>query len=182
MSGLGRLTLCLAIFVIALLAPASASTAAFTIHGDWKMGSFAVKRDGTLGGAIDAFGRPASRDRNGESCTVRWPRHGLKMHFYNLGGLNPCRRASGYFSNARAKGPHWETNRGLQIGDRQRRLRKLYPGADFHTALQPYWPSGWWLVTRTSPFGTGDSYPGLLAHLRDHRVFAFHVRYPAGGD
>jgi hypothetical protein len=43
-------------------------------------------------------------------------------------------------------------------------------------------PSGWWLVTRTSQFSTGGSYPGLLAHIQDRRVAAFHVRYPAGGD
>jgi hypothetical protein len=177
-----RFTISLAILAALLLVPASAGAAVFTIHGDWKMGSFAVKRDGTLGGAIDAFGRPASRDRDGEACTVRWPRHGLRMHFYNLGGLNPCRRATGHFSNARARGPHWNTNRGLRIGDRQRRLRNLYPGADFHPALPLYWPAGWWLVTRKSPFGTGGRYPGLLARMRDHRVAAFHVRYPAGGD
>jgi hypothetical protein len=40
----------------------------------------------------------------------------------------------------------WETNRALRIGDRQRRLRNLYPGATFHPAMTNFWPSGWWLV------------------------------------
>ncbi len=96
----------------ALIFSAAAGAHTFTIGGDWKMSSFAVKRDGTLGGAIDAFGQPGSRDRNGEICPRRWPHHGLRIVFYNLGGNNPCRGAFGFFSNARAKGPHWRT-----IGD-----------------------------------------------------------------
>jgi hypothetical protein len=161
---------------------ASASAAVFTIHGDWKMGSFKVKRDGKFAGAIDAFGQPGSRDRNGDACTVRWGRHGLKIVFYNLGGFNPCKPAHGFFLHARAKGQHWVTDRGLAIGDRRHRLRKLYPGATFHDAMPGFWPSGWWLVTRKSQVGTGGSYPGLLAHMKDRRVVAFHVRFPAGGD
>jgi hypothetical protein len=171
-----------ALIAASLLLASSAAGAVFTIHGDWRMGSFKVKRDGTLGGAIATFGQPGSRDRNGEVCTVRWGRHGLKIVFYNLGGLNPCKPAHGFFSNARARGPHWVTERGLEIGDRQHRLRRLYPGATIHRAMANFWPSGWWLVTRTSQFGTGGSYPGLLADMSDRRVAAFHVRYPAGGD
>lgn len=171
-----------AVVTLSLVLVASAGAAVFTIHGDWRMGSFKVKRDGTLRGAIDAFGPTGSRDRNGEVCTVRWPRHGLKIVFYNLGGLNPCKPANGFFSNARARGPHWKTDRDLAIGDRRHRLKDLYPGAKFHGGMHNFWPSGWWLVRRTSPFGSGGSYPGLLAHMHDHRVAAFHVRYPAGGD
>lgn len=71
---------------VMLFAAATASAHTFTIRGDWKLGSFAVKRDGTLRGAIDAFGIPRGRDRQGVSCIVRWPRHGLRIAFYNLGG------------------------------------------------------------------------------------------------
>lgn len=177
-----RVAICITATAVALLAAAPAVAHEFTIRGDWKMGSFAVKRDGTLRGAIDAFGRPGDRDRNGVACTVRWPRHGLRIHFYNLGGNNPCRPAFGFFSNARAKGPHWRTNRELEIGDRLRRLRNLYPNATFHPAEPGFWPAGWWLVRRTSPIGTGGHYPGLLAKMQDRRVLQFRVRYPAGGD
>jgi hypothetical protein len=163
-----------------VLAPA-ASAAGFTIGGDWRMGSFAVKEDGTLRGAIDAFGSPSSKERDHEVCTVRWTRHGLRIVFYNLGGNNPCRPRFGFFGNARAKSAEWDTNRGLQIGDRQRRLKRLYPSATFHRA-RPFWPAGWWLVTRRSQFGTRGSYPGLLAVIDERRVAAFQVRYPAGGD
>jgi hypothetical protein len=151
----------------------------FTIRSDWKIGSFLVKRDGTLAGAIEAFGAPGYRDRDGSSCVVRWVRHGLKIVFYNLGGQNPCRPAYGFFSRARARGPHWQTGKGLEIGDRQRRMRNLYPNAEFHPFPKP---AGWWLVRRRTPFGGGGSYPGLLAKIENRHVLAFHVRYPAGGE
>jgi hypothetical protein len=166
----------------ALVLTSSAASAVFTIRGDWKMGSFAVKRDGTLRGAVGAFGLPTERIRNGEVCTVRWTRHGLRIGFYNLGGNNPCRGKFGFFSNARAKGPHWVTNRGLAIDEGKARLQNLYPNAKFHSSEQGFWPSGWWLVRRESQFGTGGSYPGLLAHMHAGHVQAFHVRYAAGGD
>ncbi len=69
------------------------------------MGSFAVKRDGTLRGAIEAFGTPGDKDRAGLACIVRWPRHGLKINFYNLGGHNPCRPAFGFFARPRQGRP-----------------------------------------------------------------------------
>ena len=90
--------------VAALVLTSSAAAAVFTIRGDWRMGSFAVKKDGTLRGAVDAFGQPTKKIRNGESCAVRWTQHGLRIFFYNLGGNNPCRGKFGFFSNARAKG------------------------------------------------------------------------------
>jgi hypothetical protein len=177
-----RLVVGMSAIAVMAVGAASASAHEFTIRGDWKIGSFLVKRDGTLGGAIDAFGMPGSRARSGVSCTVRWPRHGLKIVFYNLGGRNPCRQAFGFFSNARARGPHWQTGRELEIGDRQRRLRNLYPRASFHAAEPGFWPAGWWLVRRRSQFGGGGSYPGLLARMHDRHVIAFHIRYPAGGE
>lgn len=173
-----RFVIGLVAVAVVLSTAAVASAHTFTIRGDTRIGDFLVKRDGTLGGAIDAFGRPGDRDRRGETCTVRWPRHGLKTFFYNLGGQNPCSRTYGYFSRARARGSHWETAGGLAVGDRQRRLRNLYPDARKHT--EP--PRGWWLVVRRSPFGTGGRYPGLRATMEDRRVKAFHVQYPAGGD
>lgn len=177
-----RLVIGVAAITVMLAATGSAKAHVFTIRGDWKMGSFAVKRDGTLAGAIQTFGEPGSRVRNGEVCTVRWPGHGLKIVFYNLGGRNPCRPTFGFFSNARAKGPHWQTDRGLEIGHWQRRVRNLYSSAEFHAARPGFWPKGWWLVRRWSPFGTGAWYPGLLAQTENRRVVAFHVRFPAGGD
>jgi hypothetical protein len=166
--------------VAVLAQPARAHV--FTIEADSKIGSFAVKRDGTLAGAIAAFGTPAETFRDDVVCTARWPEHGLRIVFYNLGGEDPCSPEGGFFATARASGPHWKTLRGLRIGDGQRRLRALYPNARFRSASPGFWPAGWWLIRRWSPIGSGGYYPGLLAKMRDRRVVTFHVRYPAGGD
>ena len=51
-----------------------------------------------------------------------------------------------------------------------------------HRGLRFFWPAGYWLVPRAERFGTGGTYPGLLAETRGGRVVGFHVRYQAGGD
>jgi hypothetical protein len=71
---------------------------------------------------------------------------------------------------------------GLQDDREESRLQNLYPNAKFHSSKQGFWPAGWWLVKRPNQFGTAGFYPGLLAHMHDGRVQAFHVRYAAGGD
>ena len=157
------------------LALAPSAHAAIVIQGDTKLGRFEVKRDGTLRGAIAAFGRPASLRRSGVTCYARWPSIRLRITFYNLGGRNPCQPKSGYFSRAEIVGRDWHTRSGLKIGDPLRALTVLYPRARPH-------PPYWWLVVRRSPFGLGGSYPGLSAKIQNGRVVAFVVRYPAGGD
>jgi hypothetical protein len=103
-----RLVIGVAAGAVMFIAAAPASAHVFTIKGDWKMGSFLVKRDGTLRGAIDAFGAPGDRDRRygGSACIVRWPSHGLKMAFYNLGGQDACRgRARVLLERTRSRAP-----------------------------------------------------------------------------
>jgi hypothetical protein len=169
----------LALAVPAASAPASAPD--LVVRGDNRIDDFRVKADGTLGGAVDALGRPSSVVRTSDvTCRVTWRRLGVRMGFYNLGGLNPCGRRTGHFSNAVLHGLRWRTRIGLRIGDPVRRLRALYPNAQYRRDGNG--GRGWWLVVRESPFGNGGTYPGLLARSRDGRVTAFVVRYPAGGD
>jgi hypothetical protein len=164
-----------ALILAVAFAAAPSAEAAIVIQGDSKLGRFEVKRDGTLQGAIEAFGRPASLRRADVTCYARWPAIGLRIVFYNLGGQNPCRPEWGHFSRAEIVGKDWLTRSGLRIGDPLRRLRARYPRAEPH-------PPYWWLVVRRSPFGAGGRYPGIAAKVRDGRVVAFIVRYPAGGD
>jgi len=87
------------------------------------------------------------------------------------------------FSRAVMHGKRWGTGTGLRIGMAASRVRQYYPRADGHRGLRGFWPTGWWLVTRGSPFGGGGArYPGLLAETRNGRVFSLQVRFPAGGD
>jgi hypothetical protein len=167
----------------AALAGAATVSAApsFVVTGDTRIGSFAVKADGSLGGAIRAFGHPRLR-RTGEACAATWRSYGLTMSFYNLGGANPCAPRFGRFSRAVMHGTRWRTDKGLRIGMSRRVIRRHYPRATFHRGLRFYWPSGWWLVTRRELFGGGGTYPGLLAETARGLVISFQVRYPAGGD
>lgn len=163
------------VILAAALALVPAAQAAIVIQGDTQLGRFEVQRDGTLRGAIAAFGRPGSLRRSGLSCYARWPRIRLRISFYNLGGRNPCVPRWGYFSLAEIVGTDWQTGSGLKIGDPLRSLIARYPRADPH-------PPYWWLLVRRTPFGLAGTYPGLSAKVRDGRVVAFVVRYPAGGD
>jgi len=153
----------------------------FVIQGDTRMGTFAVKADGSLAGAIRAFGAPRLR-RTGEGCFATWPQYGLAMNFYNLGGKDPCKPKFGRFSKAVAHGSRWRTNKGLQIGLPSTAIRPHYPRATFHKGLRFYWPSSWWLITRSQIAGGPGFYPGLLAETARGKVISLQVRFPAGGD
>lgn len=168
----------------ACVSPAAASAPSFVVQSDLKIGSFAVKANGTLAGAISAFGEPNSRRPVfSEACTVTWRSYGLTILFNNFGGQNPCSPQYGYFSRAIMRGQRWRSAHGLRIGMSSSRVRRYYPHAIWRTGLRGYWPTGWWLITRTSPFGSGNtSYPGLLAEARKGRIVSLQVRFPAGGD
>ena len=166
----------------ALLAADTADGApSFVIRGDTRIGTFAVQTDGSLSGAIRAFGAPRLR-RSGEACTATWLAYGLTMNFYNLGGANPCTPRHGRFSKAITYGTRWRTDKGLRIGMPSSGIRTHYPRATFHRGLRSYWPSGWRLVTRPERFGGAGTYPGLLAVTANRTVVSFQVRFPAGGD
>jgi hypothetical protein len=86
------------------LALAPSAEGEIVIVGDAKLGRFEVKRDGTLEGVIQAFGRPASLRRADVTCYARWPAIRLRITFYNLGGQNPAGRSGGHFSRAEIVG------------------------------------------------------------------------------
>jgi hypothetical protein len=174
-----------AVAVLALLTPVAADAQApsFVVQSDVKIGRFAVKRERTLGAAQRAFGQPTSIRRGQQvTCVAAWRPYGLTIQFYNLGGQNPCTPRYGFFARAFLQGTRWRTARGVGVGASVSALRRLYPAARFHPGMRGERPAGWWLVTRTSPFGLGGTYPGLLATTRSGAVSSFQVRYPAGGD
>jgi hypothetical protein len=180
------LQLVLVAAALAVVVPASSASsgASFTIRGDYRIGSFRVKADGTLGGVIAAFGEPDTlRRRFAEACNAVWRSSGLTILFNNFGGQNPCTPEGGRFARALMHGRRWRTGSGLRIGMLASAVSRYYPRATYRRGVAGFWPSGWWLVTRRSPFGTGDTrYPGLLAETQSGRVAAFYVSFPAGGD
>jgi hypothetical protein len=166
----------LLVALVAALAVAAAGTAGTSrvIRSDEWIGSYAVKTDGTLGGAITAFGRPSSVKPSRDGfCSARWSGLGLAITFYNLGGQNACGRTTGYFGEALISAPGWRTSRGLAIGDSLARLRRVFPAAKQHG-------SRWWLVPRFTQ-ATG-SYAGLSAGIRGGKISNFQVIFGKGGE
>jgi hypothetical protein len=155
---------------------AGARSTVAVLRGDVQIGRFLVKRDGTLDGAMRAFGAPSSLRRGRyQTCEARWAELGLRISFYNLGGHDPCERQYGYFSTATMVGRQWQTVRGLRIGDPARKLYSIYAPRRF--------TGPWaWLITRHLPYAGGFNYPGLSAKIQRGWVVAFKVRYPAGGE
>jgi hypothetical protein len=130
-------------FAIALIVT-PAGQGAIVIQGDTKLGRFAVQRDGTLQGAIEAFGDPATLRRHPRyrvTCYAGWPDIGLRITFYNLGGENPCTPQWGYFSLVEITGEDW------RYGERPTNRRPASPTLDTLSA-QPASPAV--LVARDS--------------------------------
>jgi hypothetical protein len=164
------------------LTPSSvAQPHSFVIQGDYKIGGYAVQANGTLDGAIKAFGQPTSMRRGRyrgfatNECVVRWRSIGLRIHFYNLGGRDSCKRQYGYFRQALITGKQWCTSKGLQLGEPSRRLYALYSPRRF----RGQWA---WLLSRYTPIGVGGHYPAFEAKILDGWVVAFRVNYQAGGE
>jgi hypothetical protein len=161
-----------ALAVAAIAAGTAGASHSLVIKSDESIGSFAVKKDGTLGGLEKAFGKPAELVPGKNGCRASWT-IGLNVKLYNLAGKNPCKPATGYFSDAVMYGPGWRTDRGLRIGATTARLKALYPKAKLHGNF-------YWLVPRFTQ-ATG-SYPGLGAFILAGKVNSFQVVYGAGGE
>jgi hypothetical protein len=169
-----------ALAVMTTLSLASGVAArSFVIQADFKLGDYPIKRDGSLAGALEAFGPPSSIRKDDQlQCVVRWRRLGLRIVFYNLGGRDPCVPRFGRFSEALVTGRQWRTASGLAIGDPETMLLRRHPRAR-HTPTTVSW---WSLVVRRSPFGARRPYGALQAKIHRGRVSAFVIFYPAGGD
>jgi hypothetical protein len=170
---------------VLLVAAAPASAAPFTINvrgsadsfgSVLAIGDFKPDRDPTLRAAIDAYGQPSFRRRpSPESCKVGWHGLGVKVLFANFGGGGACAPHLGRSQTARAFGDRWRTAKGLQVGQRLARLRRLYPSATQHGRA-------WWLVTAVSQIGVPHRYPVLAASVRGGTVRSFALQIGAAGD
>jgi hypothetical protein len=167
-----RLLLVAVVLALGTATIGSAATSRVIRSDEW-IGSFTVKKNGKLGGAVSAFGAPSSTKRGDGTCIVRWARLGVTITFYNLGGQDACGRSTGFFQSATISGAGWRTSQGLAIDDSQARVRQLFPKAERHG-------SRWWLVSRFTQ-ATGR-YPGLSAGVRGGKVADFKVIYGAGGE
>ena len=169
--------------LLAAAGPASAAQFTINVRGSadsfgrvLAIGDFKPARDPTLGAAIDAYGEPSFRRRpSPESCKVGWHALGVKILFVNLGGGGACNPNLGRSQTARAFGDRWRTARGLGVGQRLARMRRLYPSATRHGR-------SWWLVTAVSLVGDPHRYPVLAATVRGGTVRSFRLQIGAAGD
>jgi hypothetical protein len=141
------------------------------------IGDFHPRRDATLAAANRVFGPPTKAVRTSDvSCRVLYGAIGLRFSFVNLGGGGGCTPEFTKSQVARAFDPRWRTGKGLHIGDRQRKLQRLYPGATHHGR-------SWWLVRGRNIFGVGQRPYGVLrATMKNRRVASFALQIGAAGE
>jgi hypothetical protein len=167
---------------LVLALPAAAANKSYVIQSNTQIGSYKLRVDPTLQGAIETFGSPTRIIRGPQdgwnSCTARWAEHGVSIWFYNLAGQDSCKPQYGAFGSATLTDKRWRTAKGLRIGDTFRKLTYLY---------QPRHFNGKWVVLLSEIRNYDCSLPkGCLfrkveAKVMDGRVVAFRVNYSAGG-
>ena len=154
------------LFVVAGSAPASAvrtiKAEPSRYWGVTYMGSWHVRAHADYGKAVFALGEPSRVTSDGVPCTAYWNILGLRILFTSFGGATSCSDASP--KRAVVKGPAgrraWRTQRGLRVGDRLSRLRRLYPNARRK-------PGARVVVYQEDPFiGDGSIITALIRHRR----------------
>lgn len=132
----------------------------------------ALSRRWTLAYALGSFGEIRSLVGSPASCSVRWPRLGLRLGFrgHQADPENGCRTPrDAYLSTAvisgnAAKG-RFATRRGTRIGTPAQRLRRQYPNATRSKRK--------WHLIRTNVWGVRVS--SLVAVVRRGRVAAIRA-------
>lgn len=142
-----------------------------------RIGLYNVELDGSAQGATKVFGSPARSERDGNTCVAEWRREGIEIHFYDLGGQDPC--FDGSFCYAEVTGPEWATSKRVAARDRTRRMLALYPDARY--IPEAGLVRRYVLEPPTAPCGL-ETKGGLEALTASGRVFALRVSFLAGGD
>ena len=140
------------------------------------IGDFKPARSPLLRAAVRAYGAPTARVGGVEICRVRWAGLGARITFQNFGGVDSCDGGGGRAQKAVVSGDRpWRTPKGLRLGDRTAKLRRLYPNA-LQTAR------GFRLVAGVLPFGRPQPYSVLGVRVAGGRVTAFTLFVGAAGD
>jgi hypothetical protein len=169
-----------------VITPAAAEARSFTIKAKGSrtglgkvlaIGDFKPSRDPSLQAALNAYGTQTSARGGGDFCKVTWRPLGLFYRFQNFGGQDSCRPEGGLAQRVVIKGSKpWHTGRGLALGDRVRKLKRLYPRAKRTSR-------GFRLVAGKLPFGAEPTgYAVLGARVKSGRVTAFTSFIGAAGD
>jgi hypothetical protein len=169
-------TLATSVIVAAPAAAARTIKAAPERHwGVTHLGDWHVRAHPEYGKAMFALGEPTQVSSPGNPCSAGWAHLGLRILFTSFGGATSCAETNA--QSAVIKGAAgrraWRTQRGLRVGDRFARLKRLYPNARRK-------PGARVIVYQKDPFiGDGDIITALIRHKR---VASFRLWLGGAGD
>lgn len=144
-----------------------------------RIGPFHYLRNlGRYEAALRTFGSETSRKLDtsgGETvCAVRWTRLGLRMDFATKSATSCSDSAlsGSTWAGARLDAGPWRTDRGLRLGDRVEKLRRLYSNAMYRSRPTP---AVWLLLYVRGEVGTTVL---LQARVSHGRVIALQLPPP----
>jgi hypothetical protein len=167
-------------------APAAAARPGGTIdtgpNGVTALGSWHVSTHPTFQSAVRALGaaNAVHVHTHGNSCTGTgtWSKLGLRILFTSFSADPYCARVraqTGTISGAAGR-RHWQTTRGLRVGDALGKLKRLYPRAIKGTG-------GWAVVySLHSVVAEGSRLDIVTAQITGDHVSAFKLWIGGAGD
>jgi hypothetical protein len=176
----------IALAVAAVAAPAAVARPGGTIqtgaNGVTALGSWHVSTHPTFQSAVRALGAASAVHvhTHGSFCTGTgtWNKLGLRVAFTLFSADPYCARVraqTGTISGAAGRG-HWQTTRGLRVGDSVGTLKRLYPRAVKEAG-------GWAIVySRHSVIAEGSRLDIVTAQVKGNRVSGFKLWFGGAGD
>ena len=170
----------------AVAAPAATARPGGTIQagrgGVTALGSWHVSTHPTFPAAVRALGAASAVHvhTHGNSCTGTgtWRKFGLRILFTSFSVDPYCaavRAQTGTISGAAGR-RHWQTTRGLRVGDTLGTLKRLYPRAIKSRG-------GWAIVySRHSVIAEGSRLDIVTAQVKGNRVSSFQLWIGGAGD
>jgi hypothetical protein len=118
--------------------------------------------------AAAVFGSGAVLVDTENLCYVSYASEGVTISFVNLGapGVSACDPSAGKAQVMVASAAGWRTNRGLAVGDRVKRIKKLYRARKLKRGV-------WELVGKRSFIGRSGHQVVLAAFVSGGRVTGF---------
>lgn len=170
----------------AIMAPTAAARPGGVIqtgrNGVTALGAWHVSKHPTFQSAVYALGAASAVHvhTRGNSCTGTgaWKGLGLRVLFTSFSADPYCARVraqTGTISGASGR-RHWQTARGLRVGDSLGKLKRLYP-----RAIRGH--EGWAIVfSRHSVVAEGSRLDVVTAQVRGNRVSSFRLWIGGAGD
>jgi hypothetical protein len=179
-------TAAISLVVAGIAAPVAAARPGGMIHtgpnGVTALGSWHVSTHPTFPAAVRALGaaNAVHAHSHGSSCTGSgtWSGLGLRILFTSFGGDPYCagaRAQTGTISGAAGR-QHWQTTRGLRVGDSLGTLKRLYPRAIKGRG-------GWAIVySLHSVIAEGSRLDIVTAQVKGNRVSSLRLWIGGAGD